>query len=383
MSTFTIDGSGALAAGQGIGNLIKAAALGPLYRQQSEQDSLTKGAQQYYQTMAGNKAGAEAEILAHRLGLLRDPLKSAMIEQQVPLDRRAAIESFIQSGSFGPSYETPVDGVGPVQPAPVDPSKMSTIARSMALFNKTLGVGGKVDDMAKASEIDQAMRARDAVIQNPALALPTAQAFFAASGKAPFDNVGNTGSSLNALTGSQFEASPALAKLFANGEEALANQRNAAAGASGAAAGLSNARRDRVTSGLDKPVTVVDDETGQASVTAIPTKGNPRTIGVAPAKGTGVDATNAKTRNAIIAAVEKEMPGADEATITAEVDKRLARRGLSKNGNKNPAASDNKPKISSQSGQFKSADEVKAAFKAGKISREDAMATLQRDFGMK
>lgn len=336
---FTIDGGGALAAGQGIGNLIKAAALAPMYRQNAEQDAMLKGAQVYNQTMSGNKAGTEAELLALKLGLQRDPLKTVMLEQQVPLDRRAAIETFINTGSFGPSYDVPADGVGPVQPAPVDPAKMSTIARSMALYNKTLGVGGKVDDMAQAADIEQKMRDRAAVIQNPALALPTAQAFYATSGKAPFDNVGNTGMTLNALTGNQFEGSPALARLFADAESALANQRNAAAGASGAAAGLSNARRDRVTSGLDKPVTVVDDETGQASVTAIPTRGDPRTIGVAPAKGTGVDATNAKTRNAIIAAVEKELGQyATDEQITAEVEKRLARRGLSGSSNKNPAA---------------------------------------------
>ena len=61
--------------------------------------------------------------------------------------------------------------------------------------------------------------------------LPMAQAYFATRGKAPFDNVGNTGFSLNALTGGQFEANPVLAKLFGDAEVALTNQRNAAAGA--------------------------------------------------------------------------------------------------------------------------------------------------------
>lgn len=335
---FTIDGNGgALAAGQGLANMFKAAALAPMYRQNAEQDAVLKGAQVYHHNMAANKAGTEAELLAQKLGLQRDPLKTVMIEQQVPLDRRAAIESFIQSGSFGPSYDVPADGVGPVQPAPVDPAKMSNIARSIALFNKTLGVGGKVDDMAQAADIEQKMRDRAAVIQNPALALPTAQAFYATSGKAPFDNVGNTGFSLNALTGGQFEANPVLAKLFGEVERSKASENLAQAGNANASAGLSNARRDRVVSGLDKPVTIVDDETGQATVTAIPTRGETRTIGVVPAKGTGVDATNAKTRNAIIAAVEKDYPSYTEEQITAEVNKRLARRGIT--GNKNPAPS--------------------------------------------
>lgn len=345
---FTIDGNtGALAAGQGIGNMIKAAALAPMYRQNAEQDALLKGAQVYHHNMAANKAGTEAELLAQKLGLQRDPLKNVMIEQQVPLDRRAAIESFMQSGSFGPSYEAPADGVGPVQPAPVDPSKMGNIARAIALYNKTLGVGGKVDDMAQAAEIEQRMRDRAGVISGQA-PLPVAQAYAATSGKAPFNNVGNTGTTLDVLTGNQFEGSPALAKLFAATQDALTGQRNAAAGASNASAGLSNARRDRVSSGLDKPVTIVDDESGQATVTAIPTKGEARSIGVAAPKGTGADATNAKTRNQIIAAVEKDLSGASEEQIAAEVDKRLARRGIAGSGNKNPKPGKPDPTMSQE-----------------------------------
>lgn len=334
---FTIDGStGALAAGQGIGNMIKAAALAPMYRQNAEQDALLKGAQVYHHNMAANKAGTEAEILAQKLGLQRDPLKNVMIEQQVPLDRRAAIESFMQTGSFGPSYEAPADGVGPVQPAPVDAAKMGNIARAIALYNKTLGVGGKVDDMAQAAEIEQRMRDRAGVISGQA-PLPVAQAYAATSGKTPFHSVGNTGMTLDGLTGNQFEGSPVLAKLFSDTQAALTGQRNAAAGASNAAAGASNARRARIESGADKPVTIIDDETGQATIVTVPTKGDPRTVGVAAPKGSGADATNAKTRNKIISDVEKEMSGASEDEIAAEVAKRLARRGIGGSANKNPA----------------------------------------------
>lgn len=359
MSTFTIDGGG-LAAGQGIASLLKAAALGPMYRQNAEQDALLKGAQLYHHNMAGNKAGAEAEALAYRLGLQRDPLKTVMTEHQVPLDRRAAIESFMQNGSFGPSYDAPVDGVGPVQPAPVDSEKMSTIARSLALFNKTLGVGGKVDDMAQAAEIEQRMRDRAGVISGQA-PLPVAQAYAATSGKAPFNNVGNTGTTLNTLAGNQFEGSPALAKLFADTQTGLANQRNAAAGASGAAAGLSNARRDRVSSGLDKLVTVQDDE-GAATIVAVPTKGDMRTVGTAVPKGSGVDATNAKTRNQIVAAVEKDERFRTDEEIAAEVEKRLARRNINGSGNKSPAGTKTTPKIDA-----KELPKTKAELKTGSI----------------
>lgn len=334
---FTLDAGGAQAAGQGIGNIFKAYALGDQYRQQGEMEGMTTTARLGQAQAAARKYNADAALDEYKLGLQKDPMRTAMIENQVPLDTRPVIEKFFQTGSFGPSYDTPADGVGPVLPPPVDSNKLGTIARAIAAYDKAVGTGSNVQQMAKASETEQTMRDRAAVIANAGLALPTSQAYFATSGKAPFDNVNNTGYSLNALTGAQVEANPVLAKLFGDVQRSMATENVAQAGSANASAGLSNARRERVVSGLDKPVTIVDDETGQASVTALPTRGNPRTIGVAPAKGTGVDATNAKTRNAIIAAVEKEMPGADEATITAEVAKRLARRGLTGTGNKNPA----------------------------------------------
>jgi hypothetical protein len=334
---FTLDAGGAQMAGQGIGNIFKAYALGDQYRQQGEMDAMTTTARLGQAQAAARKYNADAALDEYKLGLQKDPMRTALIENQVPLDTRPVIEKFFQTGSFGPSFDTPADGVGPVLPPPVDANKLGTIARAIAAYDKAVGTGSNVQQMAKAGETEQTMRDRAAVIANAGLALPTSQAYFATSGKAPFDNVNNTGYSLNALTGGQFEANPVLAKLFGTVEQSKATENQAQAGSANASAGLSNARRERVVSGLDKPVTIVDDETGQASITALPTRGDPRTIGLAPAKGTGVDATNAKTRNAIIAAVEKEMPGADEATITAEVTKRLARRGITAAGNKNPA----------------------------------------------
>lgn len=366
---FTLDADGAQAAGQGIGNMFKAYALGDQYRQKGEMDGMTSVARIGQSNAAARKYNADAALDEHRLGLQKDPLRTALLENQVPLDTRPVIEKFFQTGSFGPSYDTPADGVGPVLPPPVDTNKLGTIARAIAAYDKAIGTGSNMQQMAKAVETEQTMRDRAAVIGNAGLALPTSQAYFATSGKAPFDNVANTGYSLNALTGDQLEANPALAKLFSAIEKSRANENNASAG-------LSSARRDRVVGGLDKPVTIVDDETGQATVTVLPTKGDPRSIGVAPAKGTGVDATNAKTRNAIIAAVEKEMPSADDATISAEVEKRLARRGITGTGNKNPAPSASSPKITLPQGYTadKALSEAKAAIASGK----DRNAVIQR-----
>lgn len=336
MPTFAVD-SPWVGAGHALGNGIGALFSGEAMRQKAMQDSMGKEASMYMHKAAGDKYRAEAALDANRLGLQQDPLRTAMIENQVPLDARGAIERFMQSGNFGPEYQAPADGVGPVMPAPVDAAKMSTIARAIALMDKANMTKSNVQQMAQAGATDQSVRDQAAVIANPALALPTSQAYFATSGKAPFDNVNNTGYSVNGLTGDQVAANPVLAKLFGAVEASRANENNAQAGNANASAGLHNARRARVASGLDKPVTIVDDQTGQASVTAIPTTGDPRTIGVAVPKGTGADATNAKARNSVIAAVEKDMPGASDEEIAAEVSKRLGRRGLAGSGNKNPA----------------------------------------------
>lgn len=290
---FTLDAGGAQAAGQGIGNLFKAYALGPQMRQQAEQEAAKSAADLYYRQMAGNKYGAEAEGqgMTNRARTAPvDPTLSRYMQDAYKLFQATGDTNMERFANAGTALQT--QGI-----------------RDQAVAN--------VDNLDAMNRLNTLAKPGDTYM--------------------PFDNVGTSGYSVNKATGAQLEANPVVAKIFQQVEGALTNQRNAAAGASGAAGALSNARRERVVSGLDKPVTIVDDETGQASVTALPTRGNPRTIGVAITKGTGVDATNAKARNAIIAAIEKEQPGLDGEAFTAEVEKRLARRGLSATGNKNPA----------------------------------------------
>ena len=288
---FTLDAGGAQAAGQGIGNLFKAYALGPQMRQQAEQDTAFKGAQIYHHTMSGNKSGAEAEGLS--------------------MTNRA-------------------------RQAPVDPTLSRYMQDAYKLFQATGDTN--MERFANAGTAIQTQGIRDQAVANvDNLDAMNRLNTLTKPGDTyePFRTVGNTGGAINQATGAGTVYDPTIAKIYEQVQGSLANQRNAAAGASGASAGLSNARRERVVSGLDKPVTIVDDETGLASVTALPTRGDPRTIGVAAPKGTGADATNAKTRNAIIAAVERELSTSDDAAIMAEVEKRLARRGIG--GNKNPA----------------------------------------------
>lgn len=317
---FTLDAGGAKAAGQGIGNLFKAYALGPQMRQQAEQDTAAKLAQIYSNNMQGNKLGAEAEGLS--------------------ITNRA-------------------------RTAPVDPTLSRYMQDAFKLFQATGDTN--MERFANAGTAMQTQGIRDQALANVAnLDTMNRLNTLAKPGDTymPFDNVGTSGYSVNKATGAQIEANPVIAKIFQQVEGALANQRNAAAGESAASAGLSNARRDRVVGGLEKPVTIVDEESGQASVTAIPTRGDPRTIGVAAARGTGADATNAKTRNAIIAAVERELSGsgAGDAEIMAEVEKRLARRGIA--GNKSPAAQPGAARITAQEASAAIA-KAKAAIKDG------------------
>jgi hypothetical protein len=189
----------------------------------------------------------------------------------------------------------------------------------------------------------------------------------------PFKAVGNTGVALNEVTGAGTVADQGLRALFGDQGAALVTQRKAAAGASGAQAGLSNARRERVTGGYDKPVTVLDEDSGEAQITRIPTGQQPVTVGVAPKKQTGTDATNAKERNRVVRDVEKEMVGASDAEISAEVSRRMARRGTSAAPTPpKPAGGAPAPNIDTNQ-----ANKIKADYKAGKLTREQATAQLR------
>lgn len=274
MSSFAIDGgaAGANSLAKGIGNALQRVALADNYKNDS-----------YLSTMGKVKTAEEARGLQmtnqHRLNadeMLQDDTLSPF--------RRAQLVAFKLAG---PQY---------------------------------------MHNFSKSGETEQGIEHREAILQDPTKALPVAQAHFATSGKAPFDNVSDTGYSVNQLTGEQTMAHPGMAKLFNATEGALAAQR-------GAAAGESSARTARIKGGLDHTV-VTTDENGKPMVTAIPTSGAP--VHIAPAKQTttGVDATNAKAYNAIVTQVEKDMPGSSSDKIQAEVDTRWARRSIP---NKNPA----------------------------------------------
>ncbi len=227
---FTIDGSqGAVAAGQGIGSMFKAAAMAPLLRQQAEVDSALKGAQIYHHQMAGNKLGTEAEQKRGALAIQNDPLENTMLSLGLPTSLAPAFRERISTGQWGGSYAPPVDGVGPTMPAPANDDTVKKLAQAMSLTQRMFATGSNVDQGAGAALKEQKARGIDAVIANPSLAGTYGKANAAAEGKPLFNDVGNTGYSMDNFTGGQIEGSPVLAKIFNTVQTSMANENNAQA----------------------------------------------------------------------------------------------------------------------------------------------------------
>lgn len=316
MAQFTLDGgaAGAQAIGSGIGDALRAAVTGNRVQQDA-----------YLKTMGHVKNAEEARGL------------------RMTNDHRANVDNML-----------------------TDPT-MDAYRKAQLIAFKLAGPQ-YMDNFSKSGEIEQGNESRQAIINDPSLATNVAKAFFATSGKAPFDNVGDTGYAMNKVTGEAIAANPVMAKLFQATEGSLANQRNASAGEHAA-------RRDRVNSGLDHTVTTLD-ENGRPMVTALPTKGGTNMIAPAKPTSSGLDATNAKAYNQIVTQVEKEMPGAADEKVQAEVDKRWARR-VPTGTNKNPAPAAARATITPTAEMLK----VQADFRSGKITREQAKAKL-KELGM-
>lgn len=242
---------GAAAAGQGIGNLFKAYAMGDLYRQKAEDESLLNTARMTaLQSQAlASEAAAEANRTKAALGqqqlkLQQNPLESAMLNLGLPTALAPAFKQRLETGSFGPSYEAPADGVGPIQPPPATPETVAELGRAMSLLQRMIATDSKVNQGTDAALDEQRYRGIEAVLKNPALAGNYGRANAAAAGKPLFDNVQDTGYSIDNFSGAQTQGNPALAKLFGNAQAALANQRNAAARKSSVDADLDQFKLD-------------------------------------------------------------------------------------------------------------------------------------------
>lgn len=270
---FKIDASGAQAAGQGIGNLLKAYVMGPMYRQQAQREEEGKLADTYYRNMMGNQAGANAR-----------------------------------------KYEQEAEGqrlTNRARTAPIDANLSRYLQDAMRLFQMTGDTN--MERFANAGTAIQTQGIRDQALESvDDLDRMNRLNTLAKPGEAylPFSAVGNTGYSVNQATG---DIDGALRKLFGDKTNSEIAENNAQASKYSAEAALEVARK------------LFLNENGM----------------LPGSSGGGVDATNAKARNAVIAAIEREMPGLSEEEFAAEVAKRMARR----EPNKNPAAASTDPKM--------------------------------------
>jgi hypothetical protein len=270
---FTIDGGGALAAGQGLANMFKAYVLGDQYRQQAETSALGKAARIGQAQAAARDNLASAALKEHKLSLQTDPLTNVLIENQVPTDRKPDIQRFLETGSFGPSYATPADGVGPVMPPPVDPDKMNLIARGMAMYNKAIGTGSNVEQMAKAGSEMQTQGIRDralAAVDN--LDRMNRLNTLAKPGDTymPFDAIGTTGYSVNKATG-QGEGLDVLRKLFGEKSAADAAKDRALGGKYSAESDIERQKAERLRTTGSLPGTGAEGSEGALSPTILRT----------------------------------------------------------------------------------------------------------------
>ncbi len=163
MGTFTLDGKSQ--AIRSVSNGIKNTINNVMRADSAKQEA-------YLEAMGKTKAAEEARAL------------------KMSNDHRANVDQMIQAEPDMPQYK-----------------------KNQLIALKLLG-GQHMDNFSRSGEIEQRISHRDAVIKDPTLATPTAQAHAATSGRAPFDNIGNTGHSMNQVTGEQVTAHPGLAKLF-------------------------------------------------------------------------------------------------------------------------------------------------------------------------
>lgn len=274
MSTFTIDGTGALAAGQGIGNLIKAYALGDQYRQQGEMDAMTSAARMGQAQAAARKFSADAALDEHKLKLQSNPLETALLELNLPTALAPAFRTKLETGSFGPSYDTPADGVGPVMPAPADNDTVAKLGRSMALMQRMYGTGSNVEQMAKAGSEIQTQGIRDkAVAAVGDLDMMNRLNALAKEGTTykPFSAVGNTGGAINQATGQGSVSDAVLRKLFGDKSEAETSKERAAAGKYSAEADIERQKADRLRTTGSLPGTGAEGSEGALSSTILNT----------------------------------------------------------------------------------------------------------------
>lgn len=368
--------------GDGVGNFFRSLAMGPLYQAQAAEEA--QNAEQKRRLMESQIGThtADAAIKNNQLQTLQgrpDMLKlmsAARGGTSVPEFNAALSE--IQNGApmVGPPVMSPpIDGVGP---SGRTQKMQSVIADLYAPAMATPANHLNWDQLAQArghyqdqGVLDQAVQAANSgnYMNSSALSAVRGKKEFT-----PFKAVGSTGTALNEVTGVQPVSNPALAALFGNEGNALIGQRNAAAGASGASAGASKAlaglRGVQTGNAKIQGGILAEDYNAVQAGEDLPSK--KRTAH-------GADSTNAKFINSIKAKLmaDPAWSNAPDDEFTAELQRRVAL--MTGNPTDRPVA----PAAGKAGGGKKPPDmaaaaAVKASFKAGKITMQQAKAQLQQ-----
>ena len=370
-------GAGGQQLSGGVGNFFRSLAMGPMAEaqgaEQAQAASMKRSLMESQIAENLSKAAIqnrEAQLLEERPAML-DMMGASRAGMSVPDFKTGLSERTHGAPAVGPAFlSEPIPGLGPSgRTAGFDDAIQTLYGPAMATpADKT-----NWKQLADARGEYQTQNVLDQVLSGRTNAGRAGSAVAASKGTKQVENIGTSGAGFNVHTGEGQVLDQAMRALFGNEGQSRIRENNAQAGQAGAAAGLSTARKERVVGGFDKPVTVIDNDTGEATITRLPTSGAPVSVGTAPKKGTGVEATNAKERNRVVRDVEKELVGAPDEEIQAEVDRRMARRsnGGGKPGPK-PAPAPGAPKI-----DMATAASIKADFSAGKLTREQAKAKLK------
>lgn len=161
-------------------------------------------------------AAEEAALAARGDGRLQE---NAALLHQVPVPNVRAMVDYSRGNTQMP----------PAMPGGVDPRQIAEtiVGQRLGTMDKTVNA----NEIAKAIDTFGTTRTRGDVISGSADPTRVGQGYFAVSGKAPFDNMGGTGT-FNQATGDQTLNEVGLQRVAA--EAALAGQRRASAGEHGA-----------------------------------------------------------------------------------------------------------------------------------------------------
>jgi len=318
-------GLGALAQaiGGGPGGAYESARAGEINLQSKLAQALaaTQASEATARLNSAKATGAEEQNALGRPEALR---RNAMSSYGIPLEEEGAVNNYFQTGELGGKYAAPIDGVGPVAPAPDWSKNLGDVGRAISGVQTALTIGDKSsENIAKAGAINRESRLSDAIIAGTANRNAVGGAQAAVAGKDLY-NRDATGSVLDQFTGALDTSNPlATSTINLRKEQAGAQKANAAQ--SYASAGNSNASAAKTRQDMGRGVLV---QTADGPVFANPRDGTgiPVMINGAPAKP-----AKGKGAVAMSSVLQKELIEADDIANTATQTAATLRKALDLN----------------------------------------------------